>query len=1291
MNFQKNKVFLLFLFAFNTFSFAIAQNTQQFQIQWRISEGANAKGDMVKFENFDESFNDVEWGTIPIWNKQFQNNFNNADLKNVIYEVSPISYPKEITDKLNDQVIIFSRVVYDRKKPSLLTTIIPLRKNPLTGKIERLISFNLSFKNNSANKTNNIVARNYAANSVLKTGNWYKLSISSSGIYKIGYKELQKIGIEPNSINPKNIRIYGNGGGMVPEFNGTFRHDDLAENAIKVIGEEDGVFNDNDYILFYGFGPLTLNADTNLKVFSHVDNPYSLSTYYFITADLGLGKRISTRNSSSQTPNKFITSFNYFQLHELNNSTGVNATIKSGRERFGEEFNNVLTYDFQFTVPDVITTSPMKYRAEVIGRAQTPANSSFAIKVNNQLTNTLFCSGVEFSYDAAYGSIATTGHSIISNPSSNININITYTKPDLTATGYLNFIELNAYRKLKFIDAQMSFKSIESYGNGKICQFTIESNSPNETKIWDITDKINPIEQVNFVQAETNNFIIPTPDLKEFVVYKGNDFPSPGIVGRIENQDLHSLGFYDFIIISHPDFLSEAERLAAFRRDNNNLRVLVITEDKIFNEFGSGAKDASAIRDFIKMFYDRAGNNSVNMPKYLLMFGDGSYDNIGYVKVNSNYVTTFESRNSNTPFGSYVSDDFYGMLDDVEGDYDYNSSSVFGASAFDVAVGRLPVQNSLEARQMVDKIIHYSNVSTFDDWRNKYVLVADDQDDNLHVNDAEEHYRTIRALTKDYNIDKIYLDAYPQISTPAGSRYPDVNNAINQNMASGALVINYIGHGGEVGLGHEKILTIDDINSWKNFDNLPLLMTATCSFSRWDDPAVQSAGELCLLNSKGGAIAMFTTTRIVYAFDNKLLNSSFIRALFDSTNVGGTNTLGDIFRKSKNYNGIVNSINMRNFSLLGDPSLPFATPKYSIVTDSINSKDIHANNADTIKAQNTITIKGHIADKNGNKLNNYSGIVYPAVYDKKATLKTLGQDIGLHGSKVQNFELQKNVIYKGKVSVNNGEFSFSFVVPKDISYTTGLGRLSYYAKSGIVDANGSYDSIIVGGSSNTINTDHIGPELKIFINNESFAAGGISNETPKLIVKLKDSNGINTVGNGIGHDLTATLTKGTESETIDLNQYYESKLDSYQEGEINYPFNKLEAGNYTLKVKAWDVFNNSSEISTSFSVLESKDLQIDRVFNYPNPFTSNTDFQFEHNRPSDNLQVQVQVFTVSGKLIKTLNQAVNGSGSRVTGILWDGKDDFGDKIGRGVYVYRLKVRSSDGKSAEKYEKLVLLN
>ena len=1257
-------------------------------ISWDIANVSNndEKSSRV-LESFDGATFDYTIKDLSLYTEKFKGSFQSFEIINAKYENLTQVLTDEQTSFIKNQSQLNVSSVFERKIEYTLIRIIPYRLNN-AGKVEKLVSFDLVPSKSNASKINTTNVRTYASNSVLKTGEWFKMGVSSSGMYKIGYEDLSNMGIAVDQINPKNIRIYGNGGGILPESNLIARHDDLQENSIIVNGENDNKFDRGDYILFYAAGPNNITYDNNNKILLNTTNPYTTESYYFLNFDIGAGKRISTQSSSTVPPTITVNDYNYFDVYEKNYSTGVNNTIKSGRDRFGEEFNNQTSYDFNFSIPNIITTKPLKIRADLLGRVQEPSSSSYQVKYNGTVVSNITCFGVGFSYDEAYGSNVTTGYMSLT-PSENINLNITYNKPDITALGYLNFIWINAYRQLKLNGNQTAFRNLDA--TGKIAQYNFSTDNTSAITILDISNKIDPKKQEFTVNGSSLSFVIDNTTLHEFHAYTGTSFSAPRMLGKIANQNLHALGQYDFIIITHPDFKAEAERLAEFRRTNNSLRTLVVVPSDIYNEFGSGAQDASAIRDFMKMFYDRAGNNINEMPKYLLMFGDGSYDNLGVVKSNTNYLVTFESRNSITPFGSYVSDDYFGLLDDVEGDWDTNPNANYGSVALDVAVGRLPVQNATQARQMVDKIIKYSNVETFGDWRNKYVLIADDQDDNLHLRHAEVHSQIIRSRNKDFNIDKIYLDSYQQISTPAGNRYPEVNAAFNQRVNSGALVINYVGHGGENGLAHEKILTIEDINGWKGLDNMPVLLTATCSFSRWDDPSFQSAGELTLLNPNGGAIALFTTTRIVYANENKSINEAFLKSLFDSTNIGSTNTLGDIFRKSKNYNGLGLTINQRNFTLLGDPSLPFATPKYKVVTESINGKDINAVDADTVKALSTIEIKGYIADRNGNLLTNYNGIVYPAVYDKKTSQRTLGQDRGNAGSTQVSYEVQKSVIYKGKASVQNGRFTFTFVVPKDISYNLGYGRLSYYAQLGNVDANGSFDSVLVGGSSNNVINDTEGPEMNVYLNDENFATGGMTGENPLLIVKLNDQHGVNTVGNGIGHNITASLTSENETQKIDLNEYYESTLDNYQQGEIKYPFAKLAAGKYKLSVKAWDVINNSSEKVVEFTVLESKNFSIDKVYNYPNPFTTATGFQFEHNRPGDDLDVMIQIFSVSGRLVKTINQNIANAGSRVANMNWDGKDDFGDKLARGVYVYRMKVKAADGVISDKYQKLVILN
>lgn len=1272
---QKNSVklwftfFLVFLYAFTAF----AQSGYTRRIVWSNDLLTNKL-------SFQHAWYSSEFPDIPLWQERFPVPSANyeAEIINLVFEPVTIASGTAIPSEL----LVRSGISLERKKPYLTCFILPFRKSP-AGTFERLVSFEIRLRQVNNNSEARTAARTYTAHSVLSSGNWYKLGVVSNGVYKVTYEQLRSMGFNMSTLDPQTLRIYGNGGGALPELNSVPRIDDLAENPIEVAGETDGVFNTTDYILFYGRGPDQWKYDAPAKYFKHVNHPYSDTTYYFITSSPQPGppKRITISPSVTDPATVQVNSFTDYRLHESDALTPVTTNIKSGREWYGEEFDYQLSYDFDFLFPDIDVSTPVTVKTRAIARAKT--SSTFSVSFNGSPLYTLSCGAVAMEYDKDYGSLDTeTASRTADGP--NIRISVTYNKPNSIAKAWLDYVELNARRFLKMSGDMMHFRDDKSIGAGQVAEFNLNGANPN-IKIWDVTDPVNVTAQEALYSSGTINFRVLTPVLKEFIAFTGNSYLVPALSGRVANQDLHGVGQPDMVIIAPPGFMAEAERLASFRRQQQGLEILVVPPFQIYNEFSSGTRDVSAIRDFMKMLYDRAGTDPEKMPQYLLLFGDGSYDNKNRIPNNNNWIPTFQSVNSHSPISSYVSDDYYGLLDDVEGGWE-SGSTVFASVALDLAIGRLPVQDVDQAHKLVNKIIHYSDPATFGDWRNAISLIADDEDGNLHLEDADSQYMYITNKTKRYNFDKIYFDAYQQVATPGGSRYPEVTQAINRRMNSGGLLMNYIGHGGEIGWAHERVLGISDINSWNNYDKMPILFTATCSFSRWDDPMHVSGGEQALLNMKGGAVALVTTTRVVVASGNKALNTAFYQAMLDSSIQAGSR-LGDIFVRSKNNGQLIATINTRNFSLLGDPSLPFAVPKLGTVTTMVNGKTVQAGE-DTLKALQKVSISGYITDENGQKMSSYNGIVYPTVFDKESTIPTLGQE---SGSPKTSFKLRKNVIYKGKASVTNGEFTFSFVVPKDISYQVGTGRISYYSSSGNLEASGNYDSVLVGGSSGSTVTDKAGPEISIFLNDEKFVPGGLTGENPLLIVKLKDENGINALGNAIGHDLTATLINESGEELYNLNQFYQAKLDSYQEGEVRFPLYKLKEGKYQLKVKAWDVFNNSGEQTTDFYVASSENFKLDHVLNYPNPFTTHTEFQFEHNRPGDQLEIQIQIFTVTGKLIRSLSASMFAAGSRISGIAWNGRDDFGDKLGRGVYLYRMRVRSSEGSVAEKFEKLVILN
>jgi len=1256
--------------------------SENISIEWNGIQSLNiSENNFEKFLSFQGAIYDFKYGKLPMYYQRVPLPIPNFKISSKIVNAEYIEFTTEEESILQDAYLIKAEATTETK----LTTedrktfadifILPIRKNETTGKFEKLVSFELEISLEiDETKTAFTKAKTYRSSSVLSTGNIYKLNVTNTGIHKITYDDLVNMGIDVSSIDPRNIRIYGNGKGMLPELNSAFKYDDLFENAIYVQGESDGVFNPGDYILFYALSPVDWSYDPTEKRFEHKLHSYSDVNCYFLTTDHGPGKRIDAQNSSTDTPTQTITTFNDYTFHELD----LVNLINSGSEWFGESFDLQTDYSFDFNFSNIVPGSKVRLKTSLAARSF--YSSTFNVTANgNSLLVTV--PAVPTSYTSDYARASTDTLSFDAG-SSAINIDVKYNKPSNNSLGWLNYIQINAMRNLSFTGTQMSFRNVSSVGAGNISEFVI-NNANSALRVWDVTNPFVPKYQNFNFSNNTINFSIQTDTLKEFIAFDGQSFYAPQFAGKIPNQNLHGLGQYDFIIVTHPSFAGEAQRLATEHYNVNNLSSVVVTTDQVYNEFSSGVKDATAIRNFVKMFYDRATNAS-EMPKYLLLFGNGSYDNKNRISNNNNFIPTYQSGNSLQPTASYVTDDYFGLLDGTEGQ---NSDG-----GLDVGIGRFPVKTAAEAKIAVDKSIMYltkhnlmpdtqsgqcsafsGSISNYGDWRNVICFVADDEDGNLHISQAESLAGIVDTTDKRFNIDKIYLDAYLQQTDAGGQRYPEVNDAISNRVEKGALIINWTGHGGEEGWAHERVLTIDQINAFKNKYNLPVFVTATCEFSRFDNPAKTSAGELLFLNSNGGGIALFTTTRLAFANVNFSLNKSFYSYALTKIN-NEYPSLGDLMKLTKNSIGNVSSA--RNFVLLGDPALKMVYPEFNVVTTSF---------PDTMKAMSKVTISGYVADNNGNVINDFNGTVYPTVFDKPSYINTLAND---PESSVFTFKLQKNVLFKGKASVVNGYFSFDFIVPRDIAYTYNKGKISYYAEDGTRDAKGYFDNFIIGGFNENYTPDDKGPEIELYINDKSFVFGGITDENPILLAIITDSSGINTTGNGIGHDLTTILDKN--NKVIILNDFYESELNSYQKGKVIYPFYNLSLGLHNLTLKVWDVQNNSSEAYIEFYVTDSEELAIKNLLNYPNPFRDKTSFVFEHNQTCNELTVEIQIFSMSGQLVKTIDSQILSSGFKTEPIEWDGTNNMGAKLNSGLYLYKLFVKNCNGLSAEKTEKLILL-
>ncbi|MGN6419652.1 MAG: type IX secretion system sortase PorU [Pseudobacter sp.] len=1123
--------------------------------------------------------------------------------------------------------------------------------------------------------TSLLAQRSYAPHSVLASGNWFRIAVQAPGVYRLDIPFLQTLGLNIQGAASNSIRLYGYSGAMLPEDPGAARPDDLVENALWAEDGGDGVLNNNDYLLFYAPGPHHWTADPNNRSFRHTKNLYSEQSYYYLTIG-GAGLRINSQPATG-VANTTIQTYSDRYFYELDS---VNL-LSSGKDWFGYDFADVpgklLMHNFTAALPG-LTAAPATIRARCISRSF-GNGSSFGFTLNgNSILNMSMPAVPAGQYDLFARSVG--AEASFNPPGPNLAISITYSPGSANAQGWLDWFEITGRSSLSLAGRnQLLFRDWNSVAAGNTGEFIIDQGDVS-TQVWDVTDPRQPIRLNGTVSGNTYRFINSCQQLKEYAAFRPAGLLTPVNAGRVANQDLHGTDPANMIILTDPSLTGQAQRIADFHQQRDGISSRIVTTVQVYAEFSSGIPDPVAVRDFLKMYYDRSNGDPAKRPAYLLLLGAGSFDYKDRITNNTNLVPAWESGVSLEPLGTYTSDDFFGFLDDGD------DISQTGVHLLDIGIGRIPASNDQEAARYINKLIAYTSSKALGPWRNELTFVADDEDGNLHLQDAEVITQTVQTTNSLFNTDKIYLDAYPQESGAAGARYPAVNQAIGSRMFSGNLIWNYTGHGSNRRLAEEVVLDQDIVNSFNNADKLPLFITGTCDFGPYDNPLIGSLGEDLLLRDKTGAIALMTTTRLVQSFSNRIMNQNYLATALKQQPDGSYLRLGDAVMQAKNLTYTNNSdvINNRKFTLLGDPALRLAFPQHKVAVTQINGVQVDAV-PDTLKALSEYTISGQVTDEAGVLLSNYNGTVYPVVFDKPQAKQTLGND---PGSPPVSFSTQQNMLFRGKARVSNGQFSFRFVVPRDINYQFGNGKISFYAEDGATDAGGAYKEIIVGGSG-TGTGDKDGPHIRAWLNDEKFVNGGISNARPILLMRLADSSGINIMGTGIGHDLVAVLDND-QKQTYVLNQFYESETDNYKKGLVRFQLPELAPGPHTLSIKAWDAVNNSNEAVLEFRVVNESELRLEHVLNYPNPFTTNTNFWFDHNRPGEELSVTVQVYTVSGKLVKTLKRTIFSTGNRSSEVNWDGRDEYGSKIGRGVYIYRLQVKTSDGKMAYKLEKLYIL-
>ncbi|MEY3238075.1 MAG: hypothetical protein RI883_2176, partial [Bacteroidota bacterium] len=980
---------ILFVFSFCSNTFFFGQEIMKQEIKWTKpvtlkNEGKTAVAPSIVDQELDNGKPNYYW-TKELKSKNFAIEI--SGVNTVIAPNVDIEYLKEFLFNVTDSLQIEYKITESGIQNYAVVSLFPyILKN---GVINRITSFDVNLQ---SRKKPNLKEKSFVTNSVLQSGSgtWYKISVKKDGVYKLDKAFLESCGIEITGLNPQHLNIFGNGDGKLPELNSVSRTDDLAKNAITVIGETDGVFDDTDYILFYGWGPSRWYSNGAIG-FDQDKNIYSDYSYYYININSSeTPLRIQSISDSPSPITNTVTNYSFYDIYE-NDLTNL---VKGGQRWYGELFDTELERTFTFSVPNIVSTESAYFKTAIATNSASSAGTNQEYSVNGTVLSASTLPAVSADYVQSTKSLS------LASPPTSIPFKIAITRNSPNTMVYLDRILLNARRSLVFTGNQFNFRDLNSIGIGNVSEFQL-SSFPSNGSIWEITDRHIPKLINGTLNSGMFKFIQETDTLRQFVGTDGSVFFIPEFVGNVESQNLHGLTQAEYLIVTHKNFVTYANRLADLHR-NEGLSVNVVTTEQIYNEYSSGMLDPTAIKMFAKMFFDRGVLNSTVLPKYLLLFGDGTYDPKNRIAGNNNYIPTYQMINSENHISAMVTDDYYGMMGDAE--------SIAATDMMDVGVGRLLISDLQIAKQQVDKIEHYikngSNLftetatngscssnginSTFGDWRLNCIQIADDEEGGYFINqDTEPQSIYVTANHPEINCDKLYSDAFTQVSTAGGQRYPDVFDAITNRTERGALVMNYVGHGGEVGVAEERIITVPQIQSWKNIDKLNLFVSATCEYTKYDDPSRVSAGEWASLNPYGASIALMTTTRSVFFGVNTITGKRFYENVFTRDANMEPLAFGEIIRLTKNASG--SSDNKRSFTLIGDPALKIALPRLQIVTDSVNgiSPTIEI---DTIRALSKMTIKGHVEDISGTILTTFNGVLAPSIFDKIKTQYTLGQD-----------------------------------------------------------------------------------------------------------------------------------------------------------------------------------------------------------------------------------------------------------------------------------------------------------
>ena len=1089
----------------------------------------------------------------------------------------------------------------------------------------------------------------YAERSVLADGHWVKIRVSESGVCRMSFSELRSAGLEPSQ-----VRVFGYGGAQKEQDFSKRNIDDLPQVPVYV-GE--------DYILFYVQGPISWTY--NGSRFAHTRNTYSDFGYYVLSDDAGAMLPFPEAEAVSGSPTD-VTYYSYYQVQDKDSVNLIDRTGVSGGGRtfYGEQFAAGQTRTFTFSTPYANGDNSSVYIDMAANAATT---STVKAQLNNTSSKSIYISSIPDHYTfGVAGTISMNGAS----EEQNQRVTMQFVNSNAGALAWLNYIEITTPSELVMTGSYMGIRSLVNRNTTNPVRFLLR-NTTASTQIWDVTD-LAAIQRMPTTMVDDQLAWVGTQadGVHEYIAVNtdGTKFVQAEVVGEVKNQNLHALSNIDYIIICPEGYEDVSEDLAKAHEAKQAITYAIVTDQQVYNEFSSGTPDATAYRWLMKMLYDRAKNGIGQQPRWLLLMGHGTFDNRKLLRNSgTSLLLTYQSKNSVNEIKAYATDDYFAYLDDNEGAIDTQGR-------MDIGVGRLPVESLDEARTTVDKLIQYIRNEQTGKWKNQLVYLADDGENGTHTETAEKSAELVRIKNPDFIVHKIFLDAYPQEVNASGESYPLAKNRVLNLLKNGVLFFDYSGHGGYNAITNESILNLKDIAGMTN-KNQAFWLFATCNFAQCD-AGKRSAAETAVLNPKGGAIGILAATRTVYAPQNTNLNRSVCDTLFGHSDVFHYDmTLGEAISIGKNLLG--SDENKLAYVLLGDPCMRLNYPTdYHVET---------LTEMDTLNALSVQHVEGRIIDEDLNTVSDFNGKVDITIYDKMQSIPTRDNDNAGGDPRVVAYNDYPNTIFSGATDVKDGLFNYTFMVPKDIRYNFGSGRIVYYAVTAdsleTAEAVGHFEQFIIGGTGSTVAIDTIGPEMEIYLNSPAFRNGDKTYATPRFFANLYDENGINTAGAGIGHDLMLIIDDDPKM-IYSLNEYFTAANNSYQAGQVSYLMEELANGPHSLTFRAWDLLNNSTTKSLNFIVEAGLDPSIYNVTTYPNPVQQSgvVHLIVNYDQPDELIETEIYLYNTAGQMVYSHKQ--------------DNPDAVSINLpslglNTGVYIYSVKIKSASSKYSTTSGKIIV--